>query len=247
MGRATQRSIEILELIAQRKGNWTHAEIARQLGIPKSTLTDLLRDLVRQQYLELDRGAEYCIGPRVLVLSRAYLGRIDLVARSRDILALLSESADEAASIAVRQGNEIVAVAQECPTRPLVAAMMVGDRAPMVATATGKSILAHLDAATIAEIVRSGNAGVADTRKPRDTAALMAELAGIRAGALATNDKEWMEDISAVALPVLTARGPIASIAIAAPTARMTREWLIAVEPRLRQAAGELTLRMGGA
>lgn len=245
MGRATQRSIEILELVAQKKGAWSHAEIARQLGIPKSTLTGLLRDLVRQQYLELDGDAFYSIGPRVLILSRAYLGRMDVVSRSKDILARLSESADEAASVAVRQGSEIVVVAQEVPTRPLVAAMAVGDRAPLVATATGKSILAFMDPEAVAEIVaREG--GAPSTAKRRGTTDLMAELARIRAGSLATNDEEWMEDISAIALPILTPEGAIASIAVAAPTIRMTKAWLTSVEPRLRAAAADLALRMGG-
>src|SRR4051794_28981343 len=83
MGRATQRSIEILELIAQASGKWTHAQIARELAIPKSTLTDLLRDLVARGYLELNDNGEHLIGPSVLALSRSYLRRMDVVSRSR--------------------------------------------------------------------------------------------------------------------------------------------------------------------
>src|SRR5437667_11220187 len=70
MGKATQRAIDILELLAHDDGKWSHAEIARRLDIPKSTLTDLLRDLVQRQYLELDSGAAlYLLGQRVLTLS----------------------------------------------------------------------------------------------------------------------------------------------------------------------------------
>lgn len=245
MGRATQRSIEILELVAQVTGRWSHAEIARRLDIPKSSLTDLLRDLVLRQYLELGPGGEYLIGPSVLILSRAYFKRMDVVTRSKGILSQLCESADEAASIAVRQGIEIVVVAQERPSKPLVAAMTLGDRAPMIATAAGKAILAHLDEDSVTEIIRQGGHGL-KLLKPRGQAALLAELERIRAGALATNDEEWMEGISAIALPILTPEGPVASIAVAAPESRMTSAWLALVEPQLRRAAHDLTLRMGG-
>jgi IclR family transcriptional regulator, acetate operon repressor len=246
MGRATQRSIEILELIAEANRKWTHAQIARQLAIPKSTLTDLLRDLVQRSYLEVDAAGEYLIGPSVLMLSRSYLRRMDVVSRSKDILLRLCEKSDEASSVAVRQGLEIVVVAQERPLKPFVAAMTLGDRAPLIATAVGKSILAFLGEQTIGDIIKQSAKQSFHLLKPKSQAALKAELAGIRAGALARNAEEWMEGLGAVALPILTPDGPIASIAVAAPIVRMTKKWLDAVEPQLRHAAWELSLRMGG-
>lgn len=245
MGRATQRSIEILELIAQASGKWTHAQIARQLAIPKSTLTDLLRDLVNRNYLELGESGEYLIGPSVLTLSRSYLRRMDVVSRSRDILLKLCAQSDEASSVAVRQGLEIVVVAQERPIKPLVAAMTLGDRAPLVATAVGKSMLAFMDEDVVADIIRQSTKQGFKLLKPKSAAALRTELATIRAGAMAQNSEEWMEGINAIALPVLSPDGPVASVAVAAPVARMTKKWLAAVEPHLRQAAQDLSVRMG--
>ena len=246
MGRATQRSIEILELIAQASGRWTHAGIARELKIPKSTLTDLLRDLVTRHYLELNDLGEYLIGPSVLALSRSYLRRMDVVSRSRDLLIDLCEKSDEASSITVRQGLEIVVVAQERPVKPFVAAMTLGDRAPLIATATGKSILAFMDDRSITEIVQQSSKAGFEGYKPKEVTALKKELADIRSGAIARNSGEWMEGVNAIALPVFSQDGPIASIAVAAPSIRMTKEWLTKVEPRLRDAALTLSRRMGG-
>jgi DNA-binding IclR family transcriptional regulator len=246
MGRATQRSIEILELIAQSNRKWTHAQIARELAIPKSTLTDLLRDLVQRNYLELSEIGEYLIGPGVLMLSRSYLRRMDVVSRSKDILLRLCEKSDEASSVAVRQGLEIVVVAQERPIKPFVAAMTLGDRAPMIATAVGKSMLAFLDEKSIDDVIKQSAEQGFHLLKPKSQTALKAELAGIRSGALARNAEEWMEGLGAIALPILTPDGPIASIAVAAPLVRMTKKWTDAVEPQLRRAARDLSLRMGG-
>jgi DNA-binding IclR family transcriptional regulator len=247
MGRATQRAIDILELLAQDEGTWSHAEIARQLVIPKSTLTDLLRDLVQRQYLELNRNAEYLIGPRVLVISRSYLRRMDVVSRSKDILLRLSESADEAVSIVVPQQTEVVVVAQERPFKPLVAAMTLGDRGPMVATAAGKAMMAHMDGAAIAQVIEQTRQSKLPLLKPQSRTALLAELARIKAGSLAHSKQEWIDGISAIALPIVTFEGPVAAMAIAMPAARMTDKWIASVEPELRRAADELTLRMGGA
>ena len=171
---------------------------------------------------------------------------MDVVSRSKDILLKLCAQSDEASSVAIRQGLEIVVVAQERPIKPLVAAMTLGDRAPLVATAVGKSMLAFMGDEAIADIIRQSGKQKFNILKPKSAAALRTELAGIRAGALATNSEEWMEGVNAIALPVLSQDGPVASVAVAAPVVRMTKKWLAAVEPLLRQAAQDLSVRMGG-
>ena len=203
MGRATQRAIEILELLATQTGRWTHAEIARRLAIPKSTLTDLLRDLTAQEYLEIGPGGDFLVGPQVLLLSRAYMARLNVVSFARDALVRLCESSDEAASLAVRQENDIVVVAQERPSKLLVAAMTLGDRAPMISTATGKAILAYLGEATIENIIARSRTHPSAKLHVKSAAALRIELEGIRNGAIAVNTQEWMEEVSAIALPGL--------------------------------------------
>lgn len=245
MGRATQRSIEILELIATSDTKLTHAAIARDLNIPKSTLTDILRDLVAQQYLELDDAGKYLMGSRVLLLSRSYLTRMDLVSRSRDVLARLSAEAGEVAMIAIRQKHEIVVVAQEMPTKPLLAAMTIGDRAPAGLTAVGKAILAFSGEGVLVEILSAKHAWAPGRWGKAEEKALRLELDAIRGGAVALNKQAWIEGVSAIARPVMNAEGAIAAVAVSLPESRLTEEWLRHAEPSLHLAAEELSMRMG--
>ena len=246
MGRATQRSLDILELIANEQKGMPHAEIARRLNIPKSTLTDLLRDLVARNYLELDNAGCYLIGPGTLSISRAYLNRVDIVNRSGLILSQLCEHVDETAAITLRQGIEMVVVAQARPHGPLAAVMAPGDRGPMIATAGGKAILAFSPDDEIARVYKeTRNAGY-KIRKLLSESALREQLKAVRAGEPAYSRDEWIEGVTSLSFPIFDDRAVVASLTVPAATTRLAGRRMKTVATAVKRAANELTMRMGG-
>src|SRR5262245_26091655 len=64
----TQRALLVLEHLAASAAPPTHAELARALGIHRSTMSDLLADLRRAEFVDVvDR--RYVLGTRMLALA----------------------------------------------------------------------------------------------------------------------------------------------------------------------------------
>src|SRR5437868_6212507 len=81
MAKSALRVLEIMEFVATCKnGSATHTEISNALGIPKSSLTFLLRDLQRPGYLQLDQQTgRYSIGSQVMFLAHAYIKSLNII------------------------------------------------------------------------------------------------------------------------------------------------------------------------
>src|SRR5690554_6781519 len=156
MVKSATRTLEILEVVADAPDGLTHTDIAKALRIPKSSLTNLLRSLAIRRYLLLDPiSGLFTIGPAVLPLSRAFLGRLDLVKTIAPIAAGLRDAVAEATILATLDGNEIVVIHQEQARHPLSAIMRVGDRAPALLTAAGKALVASLPEEEIEALLRA--------------------------------------------------------------------------------------------
>ncbi len=245
MGRAIQRVVDILEFIASGHEGRSHADISRELGIPKSTLTDLLRDLVDRQYLDARKDGTYLIGPGSLVISRAYLRRLDAVSLANDILDDLRDATGEVVVLMVQHDLEVVVVGKADSYRPIVATMIIGDRGPLVSTAGGKAVLAFMSDERIDWVIEeTQRRGL--TRLPIDKAVLKQELKDVRAGQMAFSRDEWLEGVTGIGLPVLGQDGPICAISFGALTTRMNDARILEIGPILRTAVDKLSARLSG-
>ena len=76
---AVERTLLILEALAQREGGMSNADFSRKLKIPKSSASYFLRTLEQHGYLRRDRdNGKYRLGMKVLSLSRAALSEVDI-------------------------------------------------------------------------------------------------------------------------------------------------------------------------
>src|ERR1700759_2724282 len=76
---AVERTLLILEAVAQREGGMSNAEFSRKLKIPKSSASYILRTLENHGYLRRDgEDGKYQLGMKVVGLSRAALSGVDV-------------------------------------------------------------------------------------------------------------------------------------------------------------------------
>ncbi|KPU90395.1 hypothetical protein APR50_40195 [Variovorax paradoxus] len=146
--KSADRVLDILQLLARQGGALTHHEIGIALGIPKSSLTHLLRNLVAREFLGFD-GAQstYALGPAVFELVRGSGLRERLMAQARPIVDWLARTAGEATSFSVLRGDEVERACVAESRAPLSYRMAVGDSFPLYSTSAGKAILAAMPAA----------------------------------------------------------------------------------------------------
>ena len=144
MGATIKRIDQILALTSNNLRGLTHSQIAKQLDIPKSSLTLILRGLVEYEYLQIQQpGNIYSLGSKVLLLASQLISNQDFVRVGTPILERLVAEIEEPAFMAVRNDLDVVYVSRINSSRLSVgSSLQVGQRAPIFKTAL--SILKRL-------------------------------------------------------------------------------------------------------
>jgi len=222
-------------------------ELAARCELPPSTTYRLLSDLEQHGLVTRAGRRGTTLGLWILELARSVEDRLEaeVVEPARDMMEALAERFGETAILTAPGGTHAMCLASCESDRH--AMRLSYDRwrtAPMHLGASGKVLLAHLDDAHAERILAappphpSGGRGI-------DDATLRAQIAATRRDGYLVTDGELDEGATAVAAPVLDARGrPVAGLSVAGPTARV-RDALDAIVPAVLAAAAEVSERIG--
>src|SRR5216684_2329481 len=108
---AVDRAARLLEVLESAGRPMTISELARQLGINKGTMRDLLETLRAHGILERDEGRkQYRLGPRLARLGMAALGQLDLASVARPYLVDLAQEINAAVLLVVPHGDRATIV-----------------------------------------------------------------------------------------------------------------------------------------
>ncbi|MFI7706749.1 IclR family transcriptional regulator [Nonomuraea sp. NPDC049480] len=220
-------ALRVLEEVAARQPAGV-GELARELGLPKSTVQRGLRTLHEAGWIRPAGGAvtRWQVTSKALQVGRrAELGLRDV---ALPVMEELRQRTGETIHLMVPEGDAVVLIERLETDKPLRIVLPLGIRLPLHASANGKAVLAHLDR-PIDEL--PGYTGTTIT----DPEVLRAELAEVRARGYADNRGEWRSDIAAVASAVLGPDGPLASLSVSTPASRMPDD--------LRREYGKLVTR----
>lgn len=248
MVKSAKRVTEILDYISQRRNGCNHSELCQAIEVPKSSLTGLLGTLEASGYLYFDQVSHrYVLGSKLLQLANSYLSGINYISLGAPVVKRLFDSYGEFSALTVVQGTEVAIVCEEHSSHPLAHAILLGQRLPIHASASGKAILAfmspHAREALIDQIKFEPLAKKTITNRKQ----LMQEIKKIREVGIAYHDSEVIEGINSVAVPVFDIRNePIAALSVACPTPRFESLLKKNVVETLRAEAESMTNRLGG-
>ena len=221
-----ERTLRVLERVAATDEPASHTQLANELGIAKSTLSALLRNLEELGYLDAVTNG-YAPGPRLLALCHRLAPRalLDdaLRHRMRPVLEALASVTDETVVLSVEVGGSetrpgvVLAIDHVESPNPLRFVPPIGQPQPMYRTAAGRVFLAFTDrtasSLTTDAFPRPAGSTLADPL------VIDAELAGVRQRGFAVNADET---VTTIAAPVLDHAGhPVAAISVFGPTQRL--------------------------
>jgi DNA-binding IclR family transcriptional regulator len=243
--KSATRALDVLELLAAQPQPLAHGEMARALGMPKSSLTDLLATLEARGYVAVE-AERYRLGPALLTLAGTLLRRTDVARVAQPIIASLMLRTGESAALVLRQGSEVVVVCKENCDQPILYSLQLGQRGPVNASAGGKALMAFAPEAEREAWLASAALRRVTPHSVTDPAALRQELAGIAAGGIAYSREEMVPGIVAMGLPVFDAAGaPCAGLSVGVPTVRFDAARERRVAEALRVAAAEISAALG--
>src|SRR5579875_2672536 len=140
--RSVAKALQILEAFDGEHRTLRVTDLARGLGLPKSTVHGLLR--TRGFVRQVEGGRAYGPGPALLRLATMVDREVLLVEAARGPLRELARGTEETAKLGVRVGLSVVVLEAVESPRVLHTRGDVGVVAPLYCTALGKAVLAFL-------------------------------------------------------------------------------------------------------
>src|SRR5579884_4179311 len=143
--RSVAKALQILEAFDGEHRTLRVTDLARGLGLPKSTVHGLLRTLGARGFVrQVEGGRAYGPGPALLRLATMVDREVLLVEAARGPLRELARGTEETAKLGVRVGLSVVVLEAVESPRVLHTRGDVGVVAPLYCTALGKAVLAFL-------------------------------------------------------------------------------------------------------
>ena len=222
------------------------SNLARRLGLGKSTVHRLASTLVREDFLEKnpDTGA-YRLGLALFELGTLVRRKMDFANEARPFLKSLMEKTGETAHLAVLDHASVLYINTIASRQAIRMSSDVGARSPSHSTSEGKVLLAFRPPEAVDALLSGGLVARTPktiTRMP----ALREELRLVRSRGYATDDEETEVGLRSVAAPIRNHRGEaVAAISIAGPVQRVSKKVLQSYLADVCAAAGAISQRLG--
>jgi len=244
---SVDRAVAILEILA-RDGEAGVTEVARELGVHKSTASRLLAALDRRDLVAQDTArGKFRLGVGIMRLAGAASARLDVVQESRPVCRALAQEVGETVNLAILSGRDALYLDQVAGPAALSPHNWAGRRIPLHATSDGKVLLAWMPEAELADCLAPPLAGFTD-RTITDAASFPGLLAAVRRQGYATAVEELEAGLTAIAAPVRNAEGMvIASVSASGPSFRIPADRIPVLAGVVRRAAAEVSRRLGWA
>ncbi|MEY3202029.1 MAG: hypothetical protein RIR70_1579, partial [Pseudomonadota bacterium] len=149
------RMMTLLDALARHHGVVSLKQLAQETALHPSTAHRILAAMAVSGFVERAEGGMYRLGIRLLELGNIVKSRIDIREIAKPHMQKLHEISGESVNLGVRQNDEIVYVERTSSGRAAVRIVhIIGARAPLHTTATGKLFLAEDSAAEVRDYAR---------------------------------------------------------------------------------------------
>ena len=238
---AVDRSLRLLEAIADAPTPPSAPELALAAGVNRSTAWRLLATLEAHDLIERDPssgGYRVAFGALRIAAGAGYAA---LVRRARPALERLSTATGENVALAVVRTDRVV-ILEEVVAPQVLSVRWAGQSLPLSTTSPGKLWLAALPRAEAERLVAAEHAaGV-----PVDPATLWPLVDEAAATGIGTSPEDYEAGVVGFSAAVHTGGDrPTAFVAVTGPAMRLTLDRLPEVRPLLFAAAAEVAGGVG--
>jgi DNA-binding IclR family transcriptional regulator len=201
---------------------------------------------VEYDILEQNRETgKYRLGLALFELGTLVRRKMDAASASHNEITALGESTGETVQLALLDHLSVLYIRIRESKQAVRMSSSLGSRAPAHCTSVGKALLAHQPAELVAQVVENGLKRYT-MNTITDPAALVEELASVRAKGYAVDDEEIEVGLRCVAAPIRDHSGHVvAAVSVAAPVQRMTKKNILSTVPGVVAAAEAISRRLG--
>jgi len=244
---AVERTLLILEAVAQREDGVSNADLSRKLKIPKSSASYILRTLEQHGYLRRHRDdGKYRLGMKVLSLSRAALSGVDIREVALPVMRNLVDHIHLTTHLAIMDHEEAVYVEKVEAPGFIKMDTWIGRRMEVHSTAVGKALLAYFEAGERDAILRHRGLKKLTPHTITSVAKLMKEFERVRQLGYSVDDEENSLGARCVGAPIFNSEGQVeASLGSTGTITAVPRDAVPRLAEMVKDAARRISHHLG--
>lgn len=242
-GSAGERLLKVLRTIVESDDGMSLPEVTDSVNLPKPTAHRLVSLLEDNGFVTRDiDGRRYLPGPELNRMAYHIIRSRAQKAPRHAVLERVSGLAEEACNLVILDGAQIRYIDRVDAAWPLSIQLPVGSRLPLHCTATGKLLLSMQPRQVRDRLLNSTDLKPLTEHTITDRATLEHALERIRNEQIGTDAQEFIDGMTALAVPILPPSGgpPVAALSLHAPAFRTSLDRLRSFVPQMRDAAREL-------
>lgn len=226
MVQSVAKAFRVLSAFDKGHGLLSLSQIAQRSDMDVSTAQRFTHTLTQLGYLKKDpQSRQFELAIKTLDLAYHFTRGSRLLDRAQPALMQLSRETEEAVSLTVLDGTEIVFVSRYFSRRMLNTDVITGTRLPAYCTSPGRAILSRLPEQEVDDILARSDLRAYTHSTITDPKRIKEVLVDSRLNGFASIFEEMYHGDGSIAAPVIGPSGDvIAAISVAVPLTRMSRE-----------------------
>ncbi|MEO5493653.1 MAG: IclR family transcriptional regulator [Sphingomonas sp.] len=235
------RGLDVMEAVSE--GPITLIDLAKRLGLNRSTTHRLANALVERRYLTFVPRHGYGLGPKLIQLGFLAQDDVDVVRLARPHIEALAAATEDTVHLGVLDGTRALYLDKIPGRRRVEISSRIGERQPLSSTGLGKALLLDGDPPQWSRVFKSE-----DPRGQRsaDFPLWLQRMSRYAADGYAFDLEENEDQIRCVAAPVRDASGRIAAaLSVSSAAQYMTDERMMALTIDVCEAARAISHDLG--
>ncbi|MDR1157869.1 MAG: IclR family transcriptional regulator [Oscillospiraceae bacterium] len=241
------RALTLLDIMAEVKRDISVTELSKRLGWPKSTIHGLLSTLRDYHYLTQSSATGlYRLGVRFFEIGNVVASLWDVRAVALPHMRAINAQLGEMLQLATEEDGEVLYLEKVDSTQMIRIVSEVGGRQPMHCTGLGKALLAYKSYAEVRSILSTKGMPRFTKRTITTVPEMEQELAKIRKQGYAMDDREVMDGLRCVAVPIFDKDSNARyAVSVSGLYNNMLGDKLNQTVAMLKQAAEEISYAIG--
>jgi DNA-binding IclR family transcriptional regulator len=244
---AVERALAVLEILAESKRGFSISEMARRLGVPKSSIHLILATLERRGYLVKNpQSRRYFVGLKLVSLAHVALDGFEVRQRAVPFLLSLAAKTGLTVHMAVLEGHEAVLIERIESSGLVKLNTWIGQRMHVNCTALGKVLSAFLPEEEFKRTVQAMRLIKHNQKTISSVGKLREELNRVRAAGYAVDDEEEEVGVRCVGAPVFDHSGrAVAAVSVAGTTSQIPSASIDGLAELVRDTGYRISAELG--
>ena len=239
------KALTVLQAFSYDKPVMGVSELARKLGMGKSSVHRILSTLLEAGFVQKTPDDRYRLGLKLYELGQQVVHSLELREIAHPLLERLRNDSGETVHLAVLEGTDVVYVDRFESPSTLRLFSRVGRRRPAHSTSSGKCLLAFGTAAATEAVINTGLRRLGP-RGITGRTAFVDALLKIRADGYSVSVEEGEVGVMSVGAPIFGHDGAcVAAVSMAGPMIRMRPERIPTYVTQVRRSAMDISEAMG--